>query len=307
MPEVLRIVIAVACLILLVYLAVRLYELFTLKSDLEKARAELDNIIGKARVVTEEKILSYLVVSSKDWRLIYYPEDYKLCLCPKSLKEEQKNICYVEGACKNIDFSLKIMKQCNPSGENILNCLPFEKVPFGLFIEKYNGEVTIKTDNEKKWNDLLSEEIVTVAGERVPVTIDLSEYLDMIKVPDVSNGFTAKLYSDNILYSDNGQSVIVLKIDNVADVSKDDSIIGLIQSDGSLWLQYKFRLNVFYYPRVDKITFDDKIKQFNSFYPEAYRLYDSYYFYKSNVTLSNYNVIKSKVEAVNPSLLSLIK
>ena len=102
--EVLRIVIAVACIFLLVYMAVKLYEIFTLKGDLEKARAELANIGGKIDVVMKEAdsntngtaSTEYLLLSPQNWMLTGWPyqssssavnvqycisQGWKKCLC----------------------------------------------------------------------------------------------------------------------------------------------------------------------------------------------------------------------------------
>ena len=81
MPEILRIIVAVACIFLLVYLAVKLYGIFTLKGDLEKARAELANIGGKIDAVEKDAdsnaagkaSAEYLLLSPQEWALTGWP------------------------------------------------------------------------------------------------------------------------------------------------------------------------------------------------------------------------------------------
>jgi len=96
--EVLRIVLAVACIFLLVYISAKLYSIFIAKGDLDKARAELDNINGIINLGLQDTSANvivgrdYLLMTPQEWVLTgwpygnIYPEycasrGWKKCLC----------------------------------------------------------------------------------------------------------------------------------------------------------------------------------------------------------------------------------
>ena len=92
--EVLNIVLAIACIVLLVYLGYKLYGLASEQHELQQARAHLTNIMGIISALENagggER--SYILYSPKGWALSGWPYANTK---PKSCKEEWKScICF---------------------------------------------------------------------------------------------------------------------------------------------------------------------------------------------------------------------
>lgn len=103
LPETLKIIIAVACIFLLIYLAVKLYEIFTLKGEIERARAELNNIDGKIKFLLADTTpaqtvsVNYLLLTPQDWALSGWPyEEYKVNYCVAKGWEKCLCMCKID-------------------------------------------------------------------------------------------------------------------------------------------------------------------------------------------------------------------
>jgi hypothetical protein len=100
-PETLKIIIAVICIVLLIYLAVSLYGIFTSKLQLEQARATLNAVIGKINSLEKSgDTLTYLITGPSAWNIFYYDNFDTLsaggcsgktciCACPEFKTEEE--------------------------------------------------------------------------------------------------------------------------------------------------------------------------------------------------------------------------
>lgn len=72
LPESLRLILALICLVLLIFLAVRLYGLFLGKTEIEQAKASLEQISGIMDNLEDGESAKYLVTGPKGWYLVYY-------------------------------------------------------------------------------------------------------------------------------------------------------------------------------------------------------------------------------------------
>ncbi len=173
MPETLKIIIAVICIGLLVYLSVSLYGVFTQKSKVEQAKAILDQIFAEIEGLEDGEKGDYLVTSPKEWYFVVYEEGENmpiqckgencLCICPSSKdleglkedfgvvdslfykEEEGINKCEKEGVCKNIEEEIEIREayfydRDNPEKKDtnvaFVNWISFYDIPKTLFFKK---------------------------------------------------------------------------------------------------------------------------------------------------------------------------
>ncbi|MBM3247595.1 hypothetical protein FJZ17_03610 [Candidatus Pacearchaeota archaeon] len=140
LSETLRIIIAVACIFLLIYLAVGLYGIFTRSSELEQAKATLEGIIGKMGVLGENQELKYVIVNPREWRIVFFQDNnYKnLCICPFDLPDKQKETCIKQGVCQVLSNNIT-MYSCYFDKDIIsedLSCLSLKQLPISLTITR---------------------------------------------------------------------------------------------------------------------------------------------------------------------------
>lgn len=122
MPATLKIIIAVMCLLLLAYLSVNLYGVFSHKTEIEQAKATLDNIISHIEGLEKEDTTKVLIENPVGWRIVAFEKE--LCICkPTSEKSEQKKKCLVEGegVCYQSEISFDIDNVCAISFSNCIN------------------------------------------------------------------------------------------------------------------------------------------------------------------------------------------
>ncbi|MDD5193575.1 MAG: hypothetical protein PHF67_03225 [Candidatus Nanoarchaeia archaeon] len=111
LKEVITLVIAALCLIILFYLAFQLYGMLIKKSGLDQAKANLDQISRIINKLEDGGSGNFLVVSPKDWFLAVYNKNSAspvscsnkvcLCFCP----EMNAQSCNDEGVCNSFEFS----------------------------------------------------------------------------------------------------------------------------------------------------------------------------------------------------------
>lgn len=76
LPETLKLLIGVLCIVLLLYLAIKMYDIFAKKSELEQARAHISNIQGKiSELKTRENggSFQYILYNPQGWALVGWP------------------------------------------------------------------------------------------------------------------------------------------------------------------------------------------------------------------------------------------
>ena len=186
LPESLKLIIAVLCIILLVYLAWSLYGIFRTKTETEQARETLKGIVAEVEGL-EEGQRKYLVVAPEGWILL--KREKKLCMCDwleisgiTNDKSERISECLRIDICEEIESDFKINHFCELG---IFECFYFEKLPLELFFVEDNG-VYLKTRD-----DLESEEILKgiFEYEKDDKTLDefIRTYLKNKRKADVEN------------------------------------------------------------------------------------------------------------------------
>ncbi len=130
MEEVLRLIIAVICIVLLIYLSVSLYGIMIGKHEVEQASATLGDISGKLEV---EGTYNYLITSPKNWVLVSYPNENRTCICPAENDEvTQKSRCLTAGTCKSLKYPVYSPESCG----SVINCISLEKLPISITLIK---------------------------------------------------------------------------------------------------------------------------------------------------------------------------
>lgn len=132
--ETLKIVLAVICLGLLIFLGVKLYSLFTKQTAIEQARETLQQIVNRADSLEEGMQNKFMITSPQDWYLMLFnpgepmPEDCdreKSCIC--ICGDKSYDGCNKNGVCKIIALEGKMSYTCldaNMVGVGLLNkCL----------------------------------------------------------------------------------------------------------------------------------------------------------------------------------------
>lgn len=128
-PETLKIIVAVLCIVLLLYLA---YQLVPKKTALAQARENLNKVYFEIQKVVNGKSQSdFFIESPNDWWVIAWP--YKgdkekpsqcktlncICLCPIptiASKSNSLSECNNIGVCKDLDRPVKTMYKAEPVG-----------------------------------------------------------------------------------------------------------------------------------------------------------------------------------------------
>ncbi len=165
MPEFLKLMIAVIVIGLLLYLAYQLYGIFIAKSDLEKARSTLNQIVGKIESLEEGEKIDYIINSPEGWNLLLY-EDESLCDGEKCLcicEKKTKNNCKNYGVCKAFPYEYEPFIEGYFNPREIDNA----QVQFGIyhskkiFLSKNDGIIYFLKDKlHEKERDVLNNLLV---------------------------------------------------------------------------------------------------------------------------------------------------
>jgi len=136
LPETLKIIIAIVCIVLLIYLAWSLYDLFIVKSDLAKARETLKQINNEISLLDELDERNYLVVSPEKWYFVSYED--KLCICSGDDVAKREECC-INGAKADNDGVI-IDSMCVTPTLKEENCISFADLPMNIQLIK-EGEI----------------------------------------------------------------------------------------------------------------------------------------------------------------------
>jgi|SRR3989344_2459960 len=164
LPTALKVIIAIASLLILFGLAAKTFGIFTAKTDIEQARATLSDLNDEINLVHNSgRDREYVVTSPRSWRLqISNSENSNcegescLCICEMNDKE-------CDNFCEEFNFEVSSLQGCN-IGER--NCIPFWELPFGLHIIKEGDGVLLRNEGDSKV-DLTTSNILsyTPSGE----------------------------------------------------------------------------------------------------------------------------------------------
>jgi len=141
--ETIKMIVAVLCILFLVYLLANLYFTQTKKNKLSQAEASLSMLfqyIDVAVTQGEGGVSSFPVVNPVDWLILSFsqgaeqPEACKgdcICICfPKRAWQTQITRCNTEGVCKDVDGSYE------------LNSATI-KIPYQVTIEYKNNKISL--------------------------------------------------------------------------------------------------------------------------------------------------------------------
>lgn len=148
LPETLKLIIAVLCIMLLIYLAVSLYGLFFKKTAIEQAKENLKQMSIKINKIekSEKSENQFLLESPSKWFLIAFPykdgvetpkqcNKYCICICPLEDKSNALKDCSSLGAC--VDVSMKI--------ETVNDAPIYIKGPSLLRMRLVNNKIVVET------------------------------------------------------------------------------------------------------------------------------------------------------------------
>lgn len=213
MPEVLKMIVALACIIILIAVGYVMYGLLTKKTEIEQAKATLNNIIEKIEFIQEGQKTEYLMTGPKGGYLVKYAEGQKspatckgkncLCICLGDVnlnyagaknyfnEDEGISICEKRGICKVVDRKVEFM-----TGSALTNSVVTKYISSFIILNPLPLELYLRKTKETI-EVLLGEE----AGEGEIFTNLLSsesEFLDQGK----------KSIRDQVLYYMNSGSAI---------------------------------------------------------------------------------------------------
>ena len=159
----LKLIIAIAVIVLLIILASKMYSIFVKKSEIEKARATLDQIVSKINALktsSEGATQSLIVLSPKTWAIKIMTGAESggkcisakcLCICDFSMVDsvyDAKIQCSANGVCKDLEVPVISDLSCKKS-KLLSSDLVFEKCKeikeaFDLYFVKEGESVRLK-------------------------------------------------------------------------------------------------------------------------------------------------------------------
>lgn len=161
-----NIILAVLGIIILIFLAVSLYSIFSQDQDLEKAKRNLEQLINQINSLEDGQEKEFLMLSPQGWSLM--SKGNRLCYCNFGNIDYGGRFdqCTSIGTCKNANFNLKILpnRACTkskfeikegPSEETIQNCVFFNILPQELILNRVDNKVEILPAERKSARNIL--------------------------------------------------------------------------------------------------------------------------------------------------------
>lgn len=241
--EVTRIVLAVLGIIVLIILAVQLYSIFTRSSDLEQAKATLNEILAKASLLDESgKHTDLLVIApgarkgGNNWKIVSYPEAKELCICPIVSGLSETDACHKQGTCQKRDYKVELLD---------FTGIVFTEITLPMQITIFNQGGIIRLKSGKydfisvKNKDSVEEAAITPASAPVKEII----FKDSLE-PNSDSGINFRTLDMNKFNDASSLRINYDKSGNYVDISMFSSaskyysadVVGRIYSDGSVWL-----------------------------------------------------------------------
>lgn len=141
MEETLKIIIAVVCIIALLYLAFSMYGIFTQKKAIEQARATISNVIDKAAVLKDGESFLYLVESPKKYYLAVFNRESTPRMPSQCLKEATCLCMCEEESVEDCDAS----RTCKDSPTMLAKNAEIytKEIPLGVYLRNIGGVVEL--------------------------------------------------------------------------------------------------------------------------------------------------------------------
>lgn len=125
--EALKIIVAVLCIIALIYLAFQLYTLFSFKTENEQAKANLKKIVDAVDELGVGKEKELTLIGLKIWSIVFFEKNKDmpsscskekncLCICLNDVgikPEVALESCEAEGVCESVEDNFKLIVQDN--------------------------------------------------------------------------------------------------------------------------------------------------------------------------------------------------
>ena len=224
--EFVKIFFAVLGIVLLVFLGAKLYGLFNYRSDLETAKATLDGILAQVDGLEENGKVDYLITGPRNWRLISYPNEKELCICPKGGKYRTIEFCKTEGVCFKKDYIVDITGYSSfcSGGEYVGACMEFPQGAFEVNLKKSKEYLYIEYINSKHSFKQVIEG--PIAGSEIKSYVET----DSLYIENKEKVYIIDFYP--YIFSNNGAS--------------GESLIRLKKETDSIGIFSQFRLNNFF-------------------------------------------------------------
>ncbi len=150
LPETLKIIIAVLSIILLMILAVKLFNLFTSKTEIEQAKAALEQITSRIDELEEGETIEYLITGPEDWSLIAFNKGENApseclgenCLCICEISGEIVDDCEISGVCRKSENKFEFIQSSFVINHKFNQLLIYE-IPLNLFLQKKQDIITM--------------------------------------------------------------------------------------------------------------------------------------------------------------------
>ncbi len=143
MPEVLKIIIAVACIIVLVILAAKLYGIFTQKTEIEQAREMRTQLVEFINSLEDntEGVYDIQTRKGETW-LVYFgddPNNKLLCIC---LDGTTKKKCVEDalGICEETPYAFEML---TPDEDVNIQYIKLNTLLVNLRVKKSDGVINI--------------------------------------------------------------------------------------------------------------------------------------------------------------------
>ena len=146
LPETLKIIIAVICIVILIYLGVSLYGIFSQRTKLEQANQGLNEIILTLDRLKDNEDGTYLILGPEDWFLTSWsksddnrPEKCEgscICICNFVESNDLKSNCDKEGVCRVVENQYAITKDIVGSTNKEYSYISFNKIPSTVNMNK---------------------------------------------------------------------------------------------------------------------------------------------------------------------------
>ncbi|MGY4884683.1 MAG: hypothetical protein ACP5NZ_03860 [Nanobdellota archaeon] len=144
--ETLKMIIALVCIVFLVYLLIALYNSHTADKKIEEARATLSSIESIINTLNDGQTLKQDILDPEGWHLYSFPGQEKpnsclnsrcLCICERSLIEvikSQSSKCDKKGACLVINSLADSEVDLKITGKNDVLFIDITKQSNRVFI-----------------------------------------------------------------------------------------------------------------------------------------------------------------------------
>jgi hypothetical protein len=151
--EIGRALLSIAVIVVLILLAVLIFNIFAKNQKLEQAKSSLNEIEMIAQSLSEGEVRDFLVESPKEWVIVKpYDSESKLCYCPSTFSSTksafsvgtanfilQKDLCVGSGVCVDLGKEVMIEDTCY----DVPDCFLLESLPSAIKISRVNDVIKL--------------------------------------------------------------------------------------------------------------------------------------------------------------------